>query len=948
MSAAPNSMPDSTDIHEGYEFTFGTFTDTRWKDVRRLSWDELAKILTEHGVGQKEGTCIVPAVFYGQARKKGEAKKIDVAFLDSDAGFTLDEIAATVGKRGWSAIISSSHSHMTTRTKVKRSNWDRYLARYGDVPNPEGLPADFLADEKGYLDRVTLGARIAEETGEFLSFEHQPCPKFRIVIPLSRPWVAAAYPDQAKANAAWKDRVEALAASLQLDHDQSCTDTSRLFYLPRRAPGGASPETRVIHGAPCDIFALPLPGEGLFGRQDGQPAEEGAEAPAKEKRARKKKRPEDEAGEFADEETGELIDLSRWARRYASRFEIVAALQTRRPNAFVGKLADGVKHHIRCVNEDEHTNAGEDGATFVTDASKADNKGFVYHCRHGHCTDRDRFFFLRKMLCEGWLKPADLTDRRHLVPDPDEETEDAAEVSEGQEASFNAPPSIRFIAGELPSITDKAERALIAAHRGVYQRGERLVRPGLLRLKTARKGEVETLSIVELGEHALVEELTRAADWEKYDMRAEAWLACDAPSKVAKTLAQRVGRWKVPVLSGIINAPTLREDGSILSRPGWDKATGLLLQRRGAILPEIPEEPDWDDARAALSVLQHLLETFPFVSDAHRAVALSVILTACIRRSLPTAPLHAFTAPVMGSGKSKLVDIASVISTGREAGVIAQGKTEEEMEKRLGGLLMAGVPLIAIDNCEAPLGGEILCQMLTQTAVRTRVLGLSEVPELPSSALVTATGNNLVISGDMTRRALVCRIDPQVERPEMREFASDPVVVAKADRGKYLAAALTVLRAYHVAGRPEQAKPLGSFETWSGWVRDALIWAGAEDPVATMMEARKSDPKLEDVTEVITLWREHVGVDVEVTVRALIERATAQQTNFNGGMTFRLPDFREVLLKVGGSAGAINGKRLGKWLGQNRGRIVDGLSIEPGPMSSGIGTWKVTSRISGL
>jgi putative DNA primase/helicase len=69
---------------------------------------------------------------------------------------------------------------------------------------------------------------------------------------------------------------------------------------------------------------------------------------------------------------------------------------------------------------------------------------------------------------------------------------------------------------------------------------------------------------------------------------------------------------------------------------------------------------------------------------------LSAILTALVRRSLPTAPMHAFRSPVAGSGKSTLVDIASAISTGHEAGVIAQGKSDEETEKRLGSALLAG------------------------------------------------------------------------------------------------------------------------------------------------------------------------------------------------------------------------------------------------------------------
>jgi putative DNA primase/helicase len=76
--------------------------------------------------------------------------------------------------------------------------------------------------------------------------------------------------------------------------------------------------------------------------------------------------------------------------------------------------------------------------------------------------------------------------------------------------------------------------------------------------------------------------------------------------------------------------------------------------------------------------------------------------------------MHAFTAPVAGSGKSKLVEVASIIATGHEAPVIAPGATEEELEKRLGGALLAGDTVIALDNCDAPLGGVLLCQALTR------------------------------------------------------------------------------------------------------------------------------------------------------------------------------------------------------------------------------------------
>lgn len=223
----------------------------------------------------------------------------------------------------------------------------------------------------------------------------------------------------------------------------------------------------------------------------------------------------------------------------------------------------------------------------------------------------------------------------------------------------------------------------------------------MVSVQVSRTRIVEAERILELGDHALMEALTVAADWEKYDARCESWVPIDAPLKVAATYKQRVGRWHLPMLTGLINAPTLRGDGTVLAAAGYDPATGLLLDTRGTAFPAIPDRPARDAAVSALAVLKELIKGFSFVNPADRSVALSAMLTACIRRSLPTAPLHAFTAPVMGSGKSKLVDVATLMASGREAAVIAQGKTERETEKRLGVLLLAGDAVIAIDNCEA-------------------------------------------------------------------------------------------------------------------------------------------------------------------------------------------------------------------------------------------------------
>ena len=506
-------------------------------------------------------------------------------------------------------------------------------------------------------------------------------------------------------------------------------------------------------------------------------------------------------------------------------------------------------------------------------------------------------------------------------------------------------PTIQVIVGDLARIVDETEQAIIDADLGVYQRGNSIVTTGIVPVITADKREVPSQQVVPLGDHALMEKAMVAAGFEKWDARADDFVPCNVPPMVIKALEQRTGRYQFPVLAGIVNAPTLRADGTVLDQPGYDHATGLLFDPAGETFPTIRTDPTRKHAEAALAKLSALIAGFPFVSEAHRSVALSAILTACVRRSLRTAPLHGFSAPVAGSGKSKIVDIASVISTGREAGVIAMGNNPEEMEKRLVSLLLGGAA-IAVDNIEGALNSDLLCQLLTQTTVRPRILGKSEVPEVPTNVLVTATGNNLVIAGDMTRRSLLCRLDPGVERPELREFDFEPVGRAKAERGLYVAAALTILRAFHLAGRPSTTQPLGSFEEWSRLVRDALMWLGCADPLETMEQTRSSDPQLERLKGVMVEWSGVIGSEV-VTAREAADRASEREghNTYEPGAKpgFQHVAFRDALLGVAGHGGFIDPAKLGRWLGKNKDRVVNGVLFEIDGSHGGTVRWRLSA-----
>ncbi|MGH8478205.1 MAG: hypothetical protein ACREXK_01160 [Gammaproteobacteria bacterium] len=104
-------------------------------------------------------------------------------------------------------------------------------------------------------------------------------------------------------------------------------------------------------------------------------------------------------------------------------------------------------------------------------------------------------------------------------------------------------------------------------------------------------------------------------------------------------------------------------------------------------------------------------------------------------------------SPEAGSGKSLLVDAAAILASGGPASVMDFGRDAVEAGKRLDAMMLAGDPLIAVDNVEAPLEGAVLCQMPTQPARRIRVLGTHQVATVSCVQLVVATGCNLTLRG---------------------------------------------------------------------------------------------------------------------------------------------------------------------------------------------------------
>lgn len=353
-----------------------------------------------------------------------------------------------------------------------------------------------------------------------------------------------------------------------------------------------------------------------------------------------------------------------------------------------------------------------------------------------------------------------------------------------------------------------------------------------------RAGKPACIHKEETGRHIITEatdriirnRLTRAADF--YEITMAGFKNCPPPMDMVKDiLAMPPMEWEFPALQGIIEAPAFREDGTIITVPGYDAQSGLYYaQQDGLSMPELPEHPTADHIDVAVSMVHGIISDFPFVDVASRTNAIAAILTPVVRPAIkgPT-PLALFDATTQGTGKSLLSEVVSLITSGREAPMFSAPRDAEEWRKALTSILREGSAVVVIDNVSYRLDNGDFCKALTETTHGDRVLGKSQTINLPVRCAWIATGNNIQLGGDLPRRCYWIRMDAKCSKPFQRTGFKHKRLkeyVLK-HRGELLAALLTLARAWFVAGRPEPSlTPVGSFEDWSVIVGGILQHAG--------------------------------------------------------------------------------------------------------------------------
>jgi hypothetical protein len=398
-------------------------------------------------------------------------------------------------------------------------------------------------------------------------------------------------------------------------------------------------------------------------------------------------------------------------------------------------------------------------------------------------------------------------------------------------------------------------------------------------------------------------------------------------------------------LQGLVSFPLVRADGSITERPGYDNATQVYCAFQPEDYGSIPENPTRAELVAALKLCLLPFRDYQFATAVDRGATVGAVLTVVARAGLETAPGIFVDAPVQASGKTKLASALAALHEGKRVGVtafVAENDKGVEMKKQLVAAAMGGGACFLLDNVKGLFGSSVLASMLTSGRLSERILGVSTQYDGCYRSLFLATGNNASLDHDLSRRFVIIRIDTKEERPHAVMHKFDPIQEALTRRVDVLRGALTLVKGWTAAGKPDLRVHGCDFDQWSALVRCVVLWIKREgfseevgfgdldDPARRIIEdAGADDPEVEGLGLLLR--------GLMALTKGCVFTASDVLTAYQGGDKL-IAEGLGAILPPGRPP---TSQTVGYVLKNRRDRIVGGMTLKYGGRASNAATYLV-------
>lgn len=392
------------------------------------------------------------------------------------------------------------------------------------------------------------------------------------------------------------------------------------------------------------------------------------------------------------------------------------------------------------------------------------------------------------------------------------------------------------------------------------------------------------------------------------------------PPPVALAAALAPKEWpQLCPLVGIVGAPVLRPDGTLLQSPGYDAATGLYLASKVPLDP-VPAAPTRAEVSTALDfLLGKFLGDFPWVGPADKANYVGLLVTPILRSYLRTLiPFGVVTSTMPGSGKTILTCGLGMLYGQR---VLTWTSNDEELRKAITSVLADPVGTIIFDNLAegSTIDSPVLARLITDRTWADRLLGKNATAAFQNDRVWTATGNNLGLGGDMRTRSVLVGLNPDMPRPEERTgFAIpnlDQWILMPANQRLVLWHLLVLVADWTRNRAPRRpGLTMRQFTTWAEAVGGFLAHHGIEGFLANVETVRDIDDDEAGWVSFFAQWRKIFG-DRWITSNEL--RVSAEVVWDSGG---RKDDPWDGLFLADVRGRPLSPKSLGKLLAGQRDR----------------------------
>lgn len=242
----------------------------------------------------------------------------------------------------------------------------------------------------------------------------------------------------------------------------------------------------------------------------------------------------------------------------------------------------------------------------------------------------------------------------------------------------------------------------------------------------------------------------------------------------------------------------------------------------------IKDVQKWDNKKTRN--IEDLLLNFPFADKVSKSRAIALLITPFIHIN-GIKPIGVYLGNRERIGKDYLASLTRILANDT-AGELPPLQNDEETRKTLLALSMANEEFAHFSNNIGHMNSPSLEQAVTSKVLKGRILGKSEVINVPYNLITTLSGNaGWSLTPDLTYRSVIVALHSNDDNILSREFNSCPALTAEHYRQEYWNCIKKMFQKWVKKGKPKGKLNNATFPEWASIIGGIMEVNGYLNPL---------------------------------------------------------------------------------------------------------------------